>query len=93
MQTANSQVSLSQYKKQRNEILFLLLGYIPFSLLVDLLSVRFSNTAKPAIYFAVLWGLVFVVRTLRFIALPCPVCGRTILSHPLRGCATANPEK
>jgi hypothetical protein len=76
----------AEYKKRKNQALFVILGYIPICFAFDLLTVRLFHTDKPVRIFALFWGLMWVVSAYRFIGLPCPRCGRAVLAHPLRSC-------
>jgi hypothetical protein len=77
----------AEYRKRKNQALFVILGYIPICFTFDLLTVKFFRTDKSVRIFALFWGLMWVVTGYRFIVLPCPSCGRTVLVHPFRSCA------
>lgn len=47
-------------------------------------------TFWPGFILLVLWSLVVAMKWHRLMKLPCPVCGRTVLSHPFRGCKLTN---
>jgi hypothetical protein len=76
-----------KYKKRKNQALFALFGYIPVCFAVNLLTVRLFHTDKPARFLAYFRMVMFIVVGHRLIVLPCPRCGRTVLTHPLRSCA------
>jgi hypothetical protein len=88
----NHEEEWGEYKKRRNQAFFVILGYIPSCFAFDLLTVKFFHTDIPARIFALFWGLTWVVVGLRFSVLPCPGCGRTIFTHPLRPCSRGNLE-
>jgi hypothetical protein len=76
----------AEYKKRKNYALFVILGYVPICFAFDLLSVKLLQTDKPGLIVALFWGLMWLLTAYRFIVLPCPHCGRTGLTHPLRNC-------
>jgi len=79
-----------EYKKRRNQSLFVFFGYVPICFAFGLLTVPLFHTDKPVRIFAFFWGLMWVVTGYRFVVVPCPCCGRTLLTHPLRSCAREN---
>jgi hypothetical protein len=83
------QEKLRRYRNSRREMLVLYLGW-PFAAIFSAVSFRRLLDRQPTFWagFAllVLWALMIVIRWHRLLRNACPVCGRTVFTHPLRGC-------
>jgi hypothetical protein len=84
---------LQRYRIHRREMLFLYLGW-PFAAVFSAISFKRLFDREPAFWagyiLLVLWALVIAMKWHRLIRLPCPICERTILKHPLRACKQTN---
>jgi len=83
------QEKLRRYRNSRREMLVLYLGW-PFAAIFSAISFRRLLDRQPTFWagFAllVLWALMIVIRWHRLVRNPCPICHRTVFTHPLRGC-------
>jgi hypothetical protein len=80
---------LRLYRNSRREMLVLYLGW-PFAAIFSAVSFRRLLDRQPTFWagfvLLVLWALMIVVRWHRLVSHPCPICGRTVFTHRLRGC-------
>lgn len=83
------QEKLRRYRNSRREMFVLYLGW-PFAAVFSAISFRRLLDRQPTFWagFAllVLWALMIVIRWHRLVRNGCPICGRTVFTHPLRGC-------
>jgi hypothetical protein len=83
------QERLRRYRNSRREMLVLYLGW-PFAAVFSAISFRRLLDRQPTFWagfvLLVLWALMIVIRWHRLVSNPCPVCARTVFTHPVRAC-------
>lgn len=87
------QEKLRRYRNSRREMLVLYLGW-PLVAIFPAISLKRLFDRQPTFWagfvLLVLWSLMIVIRWHRLVGNPCPICGRTVFRHPLRGCKLEN---
>ena len=64
------------YKRRRNQLLFVFVGYVPIMLAFGILSEKLLQTDKPVYVFGIFWLLLYGVALVRYQIFPCPRCGK-----------------
>jgi len=83
------QENLRRYRSHRREMLFLYIGWA-FAAVFSAISFKRLFAGEPPFWpgfvLLFLWSVVIAMKWHRLMRLPCPICGRTVLSHPFRAC-------
>jgi hypothetical protein len=64
------------YKRRRNQLLFVFIGYVPITFTFGVLTEKLFHTDKPFFVFAGLWLILFVIAVAHYQGFPCPRCGK-----------------
>lgn len=84
---------LRRYRNIRREMLFLYIGWA-FAAVFSAISFKRLFDGEPPFWpgfvLLFLWSVVIAMKWHRLMKLPCPICGRTVLSHPFRACRLTN---
>ena len=91
---AQSVDSWSEYRKRRNVVLFLFIGYVPVVFGVGVLSDRLFSTFTPAFVLAFVWMAFLVIASNLSLRFPCPRCGKWFFAkwwYYKRVCTTMRP--
>lgn len=87
MSETDAREELKRYRRKRREVLFLYLAYVPGQFAVVVIAIHLHIGAFiPGIAFLFVWALIFRLKARGFWNLRCPICGRTVLTHPVRSC-------
>ena len=84
---------LQRYRNHRREMLFLYVGWA-FAAVFSAISFKRLFDGEPPFWagyvLLALWALAVAIKWQNLIKLPCPICNRTIFTHPLRACKPTN---
>jgi hypothetical protein len=75
----NYEQAWSERRKLRNQFFLIYLAYVPVVFVIAFITVRLFHTLIVGFVAAFAWMIVWIVSWIRFIAFPCPRCGKPFL--------------